>query len=417
MTAWAKVKVAAVVIVLLLANRPVASAADIDGSPPVVAVVDLQKVLAAIAQMHRPSGVPATGPQQGERATPQNGQTRSAFRPFTSALQAVAELAPSRGCDVVLSIRTGARPCFVDKSLDLTDEVIARLDARTRHLEQPLPAAATRPAGRVTIAAVNVAHLLNQMGHTRELQAVADGQRQRRALEQENQERMSKISVLKGQRDQAAKGSPERKDLDAKLMDAAVALEKWQKSAQRDVERDERDQYAGMKAPYEEIATAAAELGRRRGCWLVLQAARLDIPEDLGALRPDQLRLLMESATVLYTAPQADLTNELLQILNAQHAGAVVPWPATRPSSAGPLPVRIVDQAEVSKRTGLSPSQFGVALSQLALRRGYTLVLPQIRPKLPDSVNGADPDALRNLMTSCNVLYADPAADIGAELK
>jgi len=94
-----------------------------------------------------------------------------------------------------------------------------------------------------------------------------------------------------------------------------LELEVWGKMAQQENQLTRARQLAEL---YTAINTAAAAVAAEQGYDLVVMSEPLP---DLLTLNVQRLETIMQTRKVIYTGPNADITNAVLQRVNTAYAG------------------------------------------------------------------------------------------------
>jgi len=87
---------------------------------------------------------------------------------------------------------------------------------------------------------------------------------------------------------------------------------------------------------FEKIEQAVSEVARQRGYDLVLTDRRPELPEDMDRLSMEQLLSAIQARTVLYAGEKADISNDVLALLDARYRAGAKVQPAPAPVPAQP---------------------------------------------------------------------------------
>lgn len=174
------------------------------------------------------------------------------------------------------------------------------------------------------IAIVNPAKVFNDMQETKDLKTKLENER--RSLEQAEQARRQRLQELQDQRNLLKPDAPQFAEKNRELQQAVVEFQVWGQMTKADVERNQKQQ---MKALYDKIVAATAQVAMTKGYDLVLADQRPEIPDVLDNVPMDQLRLLINGRNVLFASAGVDLTADVTAALDAQYRtqnpGAVAP--------------------------------------------------------------------------------------------
>jgi Skp family chaperone for outer membrane proteins len=86
-----------------------------------------------------------------------------------------------------------------------------------------------------------------------------------------------------------------------------------------------------LRTIFDKITAAVSEVASQKGFDLIVSDQRPPIPESLDQLDINQLRELINRRTVLYSAPKADISEDVIALLNARYVAAPAPAPAPAP--------------------------------------------------------------------------------------
>jgi Skp family chaperone for outer membrane proteins len=201
-----------------------------------------------------------------------------------------------------------------------------------------LPATFAHAQGTsVRIAVADAGRIFNEMQETKDTQVQMQEERNR--LEAVAKEKVDEINKLKAQREQLKPDAPGFDDLTDKLNDAANDFQAWRASVQSKAERAQKRQVAGL---FQKVEAATAEVAQREGYDLVLAKQRPQLPDNLDAVKYQDVVQILSSRNVLYSSPRADVSDMVIQSLNAKYKGrggaASTTAPPPAPRSAAPAP-------------------------------------------------------------------------------
>lgn len=179
-----------------------------------------------------------------------------------------------------------------------------------------LVTAQSAPAARPTsIAVVDLSAVLNKLEEKTSVEA--DLQVQTQQLKQEQTVKEQEINQLRADLDVLSPDSEAYQSKQEALEEKTVELQAWTAYQTQKLNRQAAEQIERL---YRKMLEAVEQTAKARGCDLVLfkeQAVNFR-----GAKR-EQLPLLIQNRKVLYSAPDLDLTQEVLTLMNNQyHSGA-----------------------------------------------------------------------------------------------
>jgi len=168
-------------------------------------------------------------------------------------------------------------------------------------------------APATAVAAVDFNRVLQEC----EQQAVmlADNSNKSLELNAENTARSEELQRLQAEMDPLQPGSDAWQAKAKIIQQKRLELEVWGKMAQQDNQLTRARQLAKL---YTAINDAAAAVAAEQGYDLVVMSEALP---DLLSVNVQRLEAIMQTRKVIYTGPNADITNAVLQRVNAAFAG------------------------------------------------------------------------------------------------
>jgi Skp family chaperone for outer membrane proteins len=166
-----------------------------------------------------------------------------------------------------------------------------------------------------TVAIADPAKIFNKMNETNVLKEKMEKERQ--ALVQEEKDKMDAIDAMKGRLKNLKPDSPQYAEEDAKLLQASIEIKVWRELHMANQQRVMKRQ---MKTLFDKIETAIADIAQQRGYSIVVAEQGMDIPEDMDAITIEQLQTLIGRRDVLYAAKGIDITELVINDLNAKYA-------------------------------------------------------------------------------------------------
>lgn len=169
----------------------------------------------------------------------------------------------------------------------------------------------------VKVAIANPVEIFNQIQETKDLRTKLEADVA--ALEKQ---RIGKASELKDLTDRLkllTSTSPEYAKQSRDLLEKSTSFEVWMRMAQADMARQQKNQ---IKALYDKIVQAIDTVAKGKQIDLVLAEQRPELPQDLEQVTPDQLRQLLGQRNVLYNSSVADITQDVIDVMNKQYQPA-----------------------------------------------------------------------------------------------
>jgi Skp family chaperone for outer membrane proteins len=157
---------------------------------------------------------------------------------------------------------------------------------------------------------------------------------------------VDEIRKLEAQRGQLKPDSPQFDELSEKYNDAALEFKLWQAQATSKAERNQKRQ---IKALFQKVEAATAEIAQRDGYDLVLAKQRPELPDNVDNVKYEQIVAALSARNVLYASPKADITDAVIALLDSKYkakggggaarpAAAPIPGGAAAPAPAAPAP-------------------------------------------------------------------------------
>lgn len=175
-----------------------------------------------------------------------------------------------------------------------------------------LPVAAQTTTARVAIA--NPAKIFNEIQETKDLQAKFNTDLS--ALDLQRKERELTLKDTRTARDALKPDSQQWAERNQELLRLAIEFEVWQRATQADLERQQKTQ---MKAIFDKITDAIAQVATTKGIDLVIAEVRPDLPETLDQIQVNDLRARLVSRNVLFNTPGVDISAEVIAAMDAKY--------------------------------------------------------------------------------------------------
>ena len=170
------------------------------------------------------------------------------------------------------------------------------------------------------VAIANPARIFNEMQELKDLRIKMDSEK--KLLEGVDLEKRQKMQALEAARNALKPETPQYQEKNSDLLRATIEYETWGRLNNANFQREQKMQ---LKLVYGKIEEAVAEIAKQKGFDLVISDQRSDIPDDLDRMNMDQLRSIINSRTVLFSAATVDISNDVLALLDAKYRGAAKP--------------------------------------------------------------------------------------------
>lgn len=188
---------------------------------------------------------------------------------------------------------------------------------------------------QLNVGVVNTTKILRTMQETKKLDA--DFRGKQAELGQQQQQREAEITDLQKHRDNNLKpGSQQYRDESAKIQQKRVELEVWKQMSTVQLEQWYKE---SLKGVYDHITQATAQVAMQQNIDLVIADQSPEIGPDLDRVNVQQLQAALASRAVLYANKRADITEDVLTVVEKNFASqAPPPGPPPIPSgTAAPV--------------------------------------------------------------------------------
>jgi len=168
------------------------------------------------------------------------------------------------------------------------------------------------------IAVASIAKIFSDMQETKDLTAKL--QARVASLQAEDNKKKTDVGIAKDARDRLKPDVPQFGDLNKKYVDMAIEYEVWQRQTQMDLLREQKQQ---MKTIYEKVEQASADVAKQDGFDAIIVQQNLDFPNvENPNISADQFRASILQHNVLYVGPKADVTSQIIALLDQRYKAA-----------------------------------------------------------------------------------------------
>ena len=164
------------------------------------------------------------------------------------------------------------------------------------------------------VAVANTARIFSDMQQTKDLKAKLEAKRQEIATEEND--RRTKISGMEAGLKEVAPDNPQFKSSQDTLDKAMADFDSWGKLVRLQAERDQKET---MILLFNEIQVAVGQVAKQDNFDIVIADQGSDLSNTEG-MSFDQLRAVINQKDVLFTSKKADISDEVLTLLDAQYA-------------------------------------------------------------------------------------------------
>lgn len=187
------------------------------------------------------------------------------------------------------------------------------------------------------VAVVSPNRVFAEMQETKDLKVRL--QNEVTKLDEEGRQKRQKLDDLQRDRTMLKVNTPEFSDKTRDLVRGQVEFQAWAQVSQAELQRVQKEQ---TRILYDKIGAMTAQIAAQKGFDIVIADQRVEIPDNLEQVTPEQLRGLLSARNVAYAAPSVDLTSEVTVQLDVQYkntpAGATPPVPAVGSTPATGTP-------------------------------------------------------------------------------
>ena len=167
------------------------------------------------------------------------------------------------------------------------------------------------------IGIANTTRIFSEMQESKDL--TLKMQADRKLLEGVLVEKKAKLEGIKAERDALKADTPQAQDKNAELLRTTIESETWLKLTQANQQRQVKVQ---LKAVFDKIEAATAEVAKQKALDLVLTDQRPELPEDLDRIPVEQVQGLLTARSVLYANDKVDISSAVLAALDAKYKSA-----------------------------------------------------------------------------------------------
>jgi Skp family chaperone for outer membrane proteins len=191
--------------------------------------------------------------------------------------------------------------------------VLAAISAALFALVLPAASRADQSAPpRVAIA--NTAKIFSEMQETKDLKAKLEGKR--KDIETEENDRRAKINAMEAGLKEMNPGNPQFNASQDAVDKEMADFDSWGKLVRLQAEREQKNT---MILLFNKIQAAVGKVAAQDGIDIVLADQAPDL-SNTEAMSFDQLRSVINQKEVLYTSKKADISDEVLTLLDAEYA-------------------------------------------------------------------------------------------------
>jgi Skp family chaperone for outer membrane proteins len=168
----------------------------------------------------------------------------------------------------------------------------------------------------VRVAVCNPSRVLDLIDERKAIESQVNQQRE--MLRVDGLRRKGSIEELQRQMKDVNPNSDLFKEKNEQLMKQAIEFDVWARLTEQSLQRAEKEL---IKSLYEKIREAVREVAETRKIDLVLTERRPDLsPDRIEGMKPQEVSAAILNTDVLYSNPKADITNDVVLLLNKKFA-------------------------------------------------------------------------------------------------
>ena len=166
------------------------------------------------------------------------------------------------------------------------------------------------------VAIANPGRIFSEMQELKDLRGKMDSEK--KLLEGVDREKREHVRAIEAARDALKVETLQYQEKNAELLKVTIEYETWGRLNNANFQREQKLQ---LKLLYQKIEEAVAEVAKQKGYDLVISDQRSEMPAEIDRLNIEQLRVIINSRAVLYSGEKADISNDVLALLDAKYRG------------------------------------------------------------------------------------------------
>lgn len=184
---------------------------------------------------------------------------------------------------------------------------------------------------QLSVGVVNTTKILRSMQETKKLDTDFRGKQSE--LGRQQQQKEQELADLQKHRDNNLKpGSQQYRDETATMQQKRVELEVWKQMSSLQLEQWYKE---SLKGVFDHITQATAQVATQQNIDLVIADQSAEIGPDLEKVNVQQLQAVLASRAVLYADKKADITEDVLTVVEKNYASqGPPPGPPALPAGA-----------------------------------------------------------------------------------
>lgn len=178
----------------------------------------------------------------------------------------------------------------------------------------PAPAQSTGQIPAARIGVLNLDKVFQDLQEAKDIRARQESAtKQLKDLVQAHQ---TELAGMKAALDQLKPDSPQYEDATLQLQQKSIQYELDLKMKQLNMARD---QNRLMKSVYDKIESACADIAKQKSLDLIISQVKPAFPANVQDQNPETIKNLIQQRTLIFVAPQLDITSDVVTALDAQY--------------------------------------------------------------------------------------------------
>jgi len=170
-------------------------------------------------------------------------------------------------------------------------------------------------SGSPSIAIANIQKIVDSIHESQDIRSQAD--LDTKALKDQAVEKENNLKAMQAALGYLKSDSDQYADQQQKLVKASIEYKVWVQEEQLDLDRTQKTK---MKALFDEIQDAIAQVAQKDGISLVIADQRPQIPDNLEDVTIQELQARISQRTVLFSDQSRDISGEVITLLDKNYA-------------------------------------------------------------------------------------------------
>lgn len=180
-----------------------------------------------------------------------------------------------------------------------------------------VPQAHGQTATGIKIAIANPSRIFGEIQETKDLNVKMRAQGE--SLASQEKDKRDELKSLQDARDQLKPDTPQYTTQNDKLLKAAIEFDSWGKIQKAEFERKKK---VHMKAVFDKVRAAVAEVAKARGIDLVITDEQPVVPDNLSQITEAELGQRLNQQSILYSDPKLDISDDVIALMDKEYKSA-----------------------------------------------------------------------------------------------